>query len=102
MNIKRVRRLYRLEGLQVRSRVRRKKHMALHRGPVPVPTDVNQRWSADFVHDQLIDARPFRILTIVDQLSRKSPKLEVGFSLTGKSVVSAMEEVCPVTGFRCH
>ncbi len=37
INRKRVRRLYRLEGLQVRMRVRRRKHMALHRGPAPVP-----------------------------------------------------------------
>ena len=37
MNRKRVRRLYRLEGLQLRMRVRRRKHIALHRGPAPVP-----------------------------------------------------------------
>ncbi len=53
INKKRVRRLYRLEGLQVRMRVRRRKHMALHRGPAPVPTGRHQRWSMDFVHDQL-------------------------------------------------
>lgn len=35
VNKKRVRRLYRLEGLQLRMRVRRRKHMALHRGAVP-------------------------------------------------------------------
>jgi putative transposase len=51
INKKRVRRLYRLEGLQVRMRVRRRKHMALHRGVVPVPTGQGQRWSMDFVHD---------------------------------------------------
>ena len=33
MNKKRVRRLYRLDGLQLRMRVRRRKHIALHRGP---------------------------------------------------------------------
>jgi hypothetical protein len=32
-----VRRLYRLEGLQVWMRVRRGKHMALHRGLAPIP-----------------------------------------------------------------
>ena len=36
VNHKRVRRLYRLEGLQVRMRVRRRKHIALHRGPAPL------------------------------------------------------------------
>lgn len=36
VNEKRVRRLYRLEGLQLRMRVRRRKHQALHRGAVSV------------------------------------------------------------------
>ena len=36
VNRKRVRRLYRLQGLQLRMRVRRRKHMCLHRGPVPL------------------------------------------------------------------
>ena len=91
VNKKRVRRLYRLEGLQVRMRVRRRKHMALHRGPAPMPTGLQQRWSMDFVHDQLFDGRPFRVLTVVDQWSRQSPVLECGFSLTGRSVVAALE-----------
>ncbi len=37
VNRKRVRRLYRLDELQLRMRVRRRKHIALHRGPAPVP-----------------------------------------------------------------
>ena len=41
VNKKRVYRLYPLEGLQVRTRVRRRKHMALHRGPAPVPTGLH-------------------------------------------------------------
>ena len=69
VNRKRVRRLYRLEGLQVRMRVRRRKHMALHRGPAPVPSGPTERWSMDFVHDALADGRPFRVLTVVDQWS---------------------------------
>ena len=34
----RLHRLYRLEGLQVRMRVRRRKRISLHRGPVPTAT----------------------------------------------------------------
>src|SRR6056297_3289567 len=51
VNKKRIRRLYRLEGLQLRMRIRRRKHMCLHRGPVPQPTAPGERWSMDFVHD---------------------------------------------------
>ncbi len=92
VNHKRVHRLYCLEGLQVRMRVQRRKHMALHRGPAPIPTGRGQRWSMDFVHDELIDGRAFRVLTVVDQWSRESPLLEVGISLTGRHVVGAFED----------
>jgi hypothetical protein len=51
------------------------------------------------VHDQLFDGRPFRVLTVVDQWSRQSPTLECGFSLTGRSVVAALEQVAAETGF---
>ena len=51
VNRKRVRRLNRLESLQLRMRVRRREHIALHRGPAPVPSGPTERWSMDFVHD---------------------------------------------------
>jgi putative transposase len=47
VNRKRVRRLYRLDGLQLRMRVRWRKHMALHRGPAPMPTGPRERRSMD-------------------------------------------------------
>ncbi len=62
VNRKRVHRLYRLEGLQVRMRVRRRKRLSLHRGPAPKPTALGERWSMGFVHDQLVDGRAFRVL----------------------------------------
>jgi len=92
-NLKRVRRLYRLEGLQVRLRVRKRRHRALHRGPVPVVTGARQRWSMDFVHDQLGDGRLFRVLTVVDQWSRQSPLLEVVQRVTGADVAAALDRV---------
>jgi transposase InsO family protein len=53
VNKKRVRRLYRLEGLQLRMRIRRRKHMCLHRGVVPQAQRTHERWSMDFVHDRV-------------------------------------------------
>ena len=40
----------------------------------------------DFVHDTLADGRPFRVLTVVDNWSRQSPVLEVGFRMSGSTV----------------
>jgi len=93
INRKRVHRLYRLDGLQVRMRVRRRKRLSLHRGPVPLPSAANQHWSMDFVHDQLLDGRSFRILTVIDQWSRESVSVESGFSLSGASVAAALDVV---------
>lgn len=93
INRKRVRRLYRLDGLQLRMRVRRRKHIALHRGPAPVPVGPQERWSMDFVHDTLADGRPFRILTVVDNWSRHSPVLEAGFRMSGTTVSETLDRV---------
>ena len=90
VNRKRVHRLYKLEGLQVRMRVRRRKRLSLHRGPAPRPMAANERWSMDFVHDQLSSGKAFRVLTVVDNWSRESVVLETGFRLTGESVVQAL------------
>src|SRR5207244_479192 len=95
VNRKRVRRLYRLQGLQLRMRVRRRKHCALHRGPAPRPVGPTDRWSMDFVHDALADGRAFRVLTVVDQWSRQSPILEVASSLSGATVGVALDRVLP-------
>jgi putative transposase len=93
VNHKRVRRLYRLEGLPLRMRVRRRKHIALHRGPAPTPTGPTERWSMDFVYDALADGRQFRVLTVVDQWSRRSPLLEVATAMSGRTVSEALDRV---------
>lgn len=45
----------------------------------------------DFVHDTLADERPFQILTVVDNWSRQSPWLEVGFSMSGEIVSQTLD-----------
>ena len=92
-NKKRVHRLYRLEGLQVRLRARRKKRLSLPRGAVPAASGRHQSWSMDFVHDQLASGRTFRVLTVIDQWSRESVLLEARVSQTGRSVIDALEAV---------
>jgi putative transposase len=98
VNRKRARRLYWLEGLQLRMRMRRRKHMCLHRGVVPQAQRTHERWSMDFVHDQLFDGRPFRILTVIDQFSRQSPALEPRFSFGGRDVVAVLDRMLEHTG----
>src|SRR4051812_4518183 len=92
-NKKRIHRLYRLEGLQVRMRARRKKRLSLHRGMVPAASGRGQAWSMDFVHDQLVTGGAFRVLTVIDQWSRESVLMEANVALTGQSVVDALEAI---------
>ena len=92
VNSKRVLRLYREEGLSIRTK--RKRKSASHvRVPLPQATDRNQRWSIDFVADRLADGRAYRVLTAVDQKTRESLVLEVAFSLPSKRVTEALDSV---------
>ena len=47
----------------------------------------------DFVRGVLADGRPFRILTVVDNWSRQSPLLEVGFRMSGVTASQALDRV---------
>jgi len=68
--INRIYRLYREEGLTVRKRRARRRVLGT-RAPIPVEAAANARWSLDFVHDQLACGRRFRILNIVDDVTRE-------------------------------
>lgn len=96
VNRKRVHRIYRLEGLAVRRR--RRKRVAIPRRPMPVPRQVNERWSMDFVHDALNDGRTFRCLTLVDDHSRESLAIEVDTSLPGRRVIRVLEQLAECRG----
>jgi len=92
VNHKRVYRLYRLEGLVVRSPVRKKRTSAL-RPLLPAAQAPNEQWSMDFMSDSLANGQRFRVLTLVDNMSRESPAIEVDRSLTGKRVVAVLERL---------
>lgn len=68
--INRIYRLYREEGLAVRKRRARRKAVGT-RTPILVEAKVNARWSLDFVHDQFACGRRFRILNVVDDVTRE-------------------------------
>ncbi len=92
-NHKRVRRIYREEGLNLRHRRPRRNKAAAHRQTQSSLTAPNQCWSMDFVMDALFDGRRFRALTLVDNFSRECLEIEVGTSLKGEDVVRVMERM---------
>ncbi len=97
VNTKRVYRLYREGGLQVRTK-KRGKRAARARVPLPEAVRANQRWSMDFVSDRLTDGRWFRILTVVDRYTRECLCIHADRSQTGEKVVEHMKRLVAMRG----
>ena len=68
VNLKKIYRLYREEGLAVKRRRGRRRAIGT-RAPIVVPQEMNQRWSLDFVSDQLGNGRRFRLLNVIDDFN---------------------------------
>jgi len=62
INVKRVYRLYRLDGRSLRLKARKKRVSAPRAVPLP-PQAPNEPWSMDFMSESLCDGRRFRVLT---------------------------------------
>uniref|UniRef100_UPI0011DD134B IS3 family transposase n=1 Tax=Candidatus Protochlamydia sp. R18 TaxID=1353977 RepID=UPI0011DD134B len=74
INHKKVYRLYKESGLKIRKRGGRKRALGSRIRPEEISRP-NQRWSLDFVSDALANGRRLRILTIMDDFTRKSLKM---------------------------
>jgi putative transposase len=90
MNLKKLYRLYREEGLTVRRRRGRKRATGT-RAPITIPQAPNQRWSLDLVADVLSWGRRFRVLAIVDDFTREALALVVDTSIGGQRVVRELD-----------
>lgn len=97
INHKKLYRLYREEKLAVRRRGGRKRAIGT-RAPMTVPRVPNDRWSLDFVSDQLTDGRRFRILTIVDDCTRECLALVADTSLSGARVARELDRLMIARG----
>jgi putative transposase len=84
-NRKRTQRLYREEGLSVRRR-RGRKRATGSRAPLILPALPNARWSIDFVHDQLACGRRFRILNVIDDVTKECLAAVADTSISGRRV----------------
>jgi putative transposase len=99
INPKRVYRLYREMGLQLRNKPPKRRVKAKLREDRRSATQPNETWAMDLVHDQLATGRKLRVLTIIDTFSRFSPAIEHRFNFRGPDVVEVLEEVGRQIGF---
>jgi putative transposase len=102
VNAKRVCRLYREMGPQLRNKSPKRRVKAQLFEDRSTPTAANQVWAMDFVHDQLFDGRKIRVLTIVDTFTRLSPAIDLRQHFRGGDIVDTLDRVirevgCPKT-----
>lgn len=97
MNPKRIYRLYSEDGLTARTKVR-KKLARRSRVATPKATRPNQKWSMDLMSAKTVDGRWFRVLTVIDQFSRKCLALVADRALNGHRVALALSQIIAARG----
>ncbi len=98
VNIKRVARIYRAEGLAIRAKTPRRRRAPAVREQLPRHTAPNESWAMDFMHDTLADGTKIRLLTVVDTFSRESIALEVDYCFKSPQVVEVLRHAVAQRG----
>ncbi|NIQ06519.1 MAG: IS3 family transposase [Candidatus Korarchaeota archaeon] len=92
VNHKRVERIWREEGLKVPKKQPKKGRLYLNDGSCIRlrPLYKNHVWSYDFIHDRLHSGKKIRMLTVIDEYTRKCLAIRVGFSLKSEDVLDVL------------
>lgn len=100
VNHKRVERLWRSEGLQVRKKRRKRRRVGCSANGILRlrPERVNHVWTYDFVVDRTEDGRRLKILGVMDEYSRECLALDAGRRFRGHDVCSTLEELVEMYG----
>jgi len=100
VNVKRVHRLWKAEGLQIRRKQRKRRRLgngknACHRRR---PRHKDHVWGYDLVTDRTEGGGALKLLTVVDEYTRECLAVEIGRRFTGTNVVNALEYLFAVRG----
>ena len=96
INKKRVRRLWREEGLAIKPKASRKIRTG---ASIPMQAEyADHVWTYDFVFDQTLDGITLKILTLTDEFTRQSLALRVAESFTSLEVKAALQDVIAQRG----
>lgn len=92
VNSKRIRRLWRDEGLRVPTR-KRKKRLTGIGAPVGAmcPIRPNALWALDFQFDTTTDGRTLKMLNVIDEFTREALAIEVHRSIDADDVVRILD-----------
>jgi putative transposase len=91
-NHKRVCRIY--KELELNLRIKPKKQLCREKPEtLNVPEGINDVWSLDFMHDQLTDRLPFRLLNVIDDFNLEALGIEADFSLPAERLIRVLEQI---------
>jgi len=99
VNNKRVRRLWRSEGLRVPQRRRKKRFVGIgvQVGAMsPIRPDVV--WAMDFQFDTTVDGRQIKMLNVIDEFTRECLAIEVDRSINADHVVDVLDQIVAQRG----
>jgi putative transposase len=91
-NHKRVKRVYVMMGLNIR-RKRKRRLPARVKTPHIIPIQGNITWSADFMHDSLINGKTFRTFNVIDDHNREALMINVDTSLSSHRIVRELDRL---------
>jgi putative transposase len=98
-NHKRTERVY-YRDMRLSLRLRRRKKRPSHlRVLMDAPSRPNERWSMDFVFDQMTSGHRLKCLTLGDDFTREALEIETSRSIGGKYVVEVLDRVTAERGF---
>src|SRR6202035_2783726 len=63
------------------------------RAPILVEARPNARWSVDFIHDQLSNGRRFRILNVIDDVTKECLAAIADTSISGRRVARELDAI---------
>lgn len=92
VNAKRVLRLWREEGLKVPNKQRKKRRLG-HSGNSVMrrrPRHPHDVWTYDFTQDRTTDGRRLKLLTVMDEYTRRCLSLEVERGMTSRHVIGVL------------
>jgi putative transposase len=104
VNVKRVERIWRREGLKVPSKQPKKGRLWLNDGSCIRlrPEYPNHVWSYDFVEDRTHQGRKYRMLNIIDEFTRECLAIRVNRKLNSIDVIDVLSDLFILRGIPGH
>ena len=94
VNNKRIQRLWRVEGLKVPYRKRKKPLRGIGTAVGAMcPIAPDALWALDFQFDTTVDGRTLKLLNIVDEFTRECPAIVVDRSIDADKVVASLDRL---------